>query len=233
MKLFAIVFLAGLFGAQAFAADTVIAEQPVVVAQETPGHTWTGFYVGAQLGYGWGDSTLTVNDDPLLADVFLDFDPRGLLGGIHVGYDKQMQSGVVVGIEGDLSYANLNGDGAFNLVPEITGESDLNWGGSVRGRVGYALERFLPYITGGVAFGDYEHHLFDALTGDESHKSHTYVGWTVGAGVEYAFIENWTTRVEYRYTDFGKESFDVPGNADSYNVGLKTHDVRIGMTYRF
>ncbi|EFG9153021.1 porin family protein, partial [Escherichia coli] len=102
--------------------------------------------------------------------------------------------------------------------------------GAARLRAGYAFDRFLPYVAGGVAFADMDHTLVGPL---EAYRfSDTYTGWTIGAGLEYALTDNVILRSEYRYTDFGSADFAVPTGEEN-KVDLKSHDVRLGISYKF
>lgn len=203
----------------ALAADVVL-EPPAPAVEEVPQFTWTGPYIGAAAGYGWGKSDLDSDFGSM------SFDPDGFLGGVYAGYNYQFSNNVVLGIEADIDYSDMNGDDEVGI---ISGDSELQWQGSVRARLGYAMDRVLPYITGGVAFGNYEHSITDGVDGFSDDD--TYVGWTVGAGIEYAITDNWIMRGEYRYTDFGDQDFDFAG-AD-YNVDLKTHALKLGISYKF
>jgi outer membrane immunogenic protein len=167
--------------------------------------TWSGFYVGINGGYGWGT-----------ADVGgIDIDTNGFLVGGTIGYN--LQTGVWVwGIEGDFAYSDMKDESAGV-------ETTIPWFGTVRGRIGYAgWGNLMPYITGGAAFAKME---VDAGAGGSD--SDTKVGWTLGAGLEYALWSNWSVKLEYLYADLG--SFDIAG-AD---VDFKAHIVRGGINYRF
>lgn len=213
----------------AIAADAVIEIPPVETA---PVFVWTGGYVGLQVGYAWGQSTYDTATNASFADI----DPDGVFGGAYAGYSYQFGNGVVVGIEGDINASGIDGRAQFDLgdgtlIPGTFAESDIEWTASVRGRLGYGMDRFLPYITGGVAVADYDHTLIGGPAPFE--YGETYVGWTIGGGLEYAFTDNITTRVEYRYSDYGDEDFAEVGPAIAHNVDLNTHDVRIGVSYKF
>jgi outer membrane immunogenic protein len=104
----------------------------------------------------------------------------------------------------------------------------------VRGRAGVAFDRFLPYVTGGVAFGGFRMTEFDDGDFDSAGRA-TLTGWTAGVGAEYALTNNWTVRGEYRYTDFGSKSFSTTYDGGSYDwiARPRTHDFRIGASYKF
>lgn len=216
--LFAVAFL-GAATAPAAAADAVIID-PVISAPVLSSYDWSGFYAGVQVGYGWA------NVDRLNTGGFANsFDADGFIGGIHVG--ANYQSGAwVFGVEGDIEYSGIDGNdaGVGGAVDTI----EIDWIGSLRGRVGYAWDRLLIYGTGGLAFAGVEADA-DGLIND----SQTHIGWTVGAGAEYAFANNWTTRLEYRYADFGDQDYTLQPVAFDANYDIKVHAVRVGLTYKF
>lgn len=211
-----------LMAGAAQAADALQYEAPPA------GFVWTGGYVGAQAGYAWGRSHLNV----VGSGNFADPDPDGFLGGVYAGYNHQFANNVVLGVEADVAVADINGSspGFFStgaVFPGVEVSGDAKWTGAVRARAGYAVDRFLPYLAGGVAFTKYKSTVND--NGNIASESQSLTGWTVGAGVEYAFSDQLIGRVEYRYTDFGdKDFFDGQEKID-----LKTHDLRIGIAYKF
>lgn len=207
-----------------FAAD-VLTQEPV-----TSTYNWTGLYVGAQAGYEWARTSYTFNG-PVPSGRFT---PSGFVGGVYVGYNHQFDSPLVVGVEGDIEYANVKDSFNNPFGNRSAGSADLRWQGSVRARVGYAFDRFLPYVTGGVAFG---HFRFEGGPAPGSLQSwtKTKTGWTIGAGLEYAFADRWSARVDYRYTDFGTASGNLapafPFVTESMKI--RDHAVRVGVSYRF
>ena len=140
------------------------------------------------------------------------------LGG-YSGYNYQTGN-FVFGVEGDVKY-DWNED-KFDLGG-IPMELKTDWGGSLRARMGYALDRSLIYATGGYAFTNAE--LRDRDTGDSDSK--TFNGWTIGAGFEHAFTDNFIGRAEYRYTDYGDA--DLMG----VNTDLKRNDLMLGVGWKF
>lgn len=221
--------LAGLMAAvssTAFAAD-VFAEAPA-------GFNWSGVYVGGLVGHGWADGELRVP----LAGFNSDPGADGFLAGAYAGVQYQLSNNVVLGLEADIQYRN--GDGSAGLfvgaVPAGADVAvDLNWTASARLRAGYAVDRWLPYVTGGVSFADYDGKVLVGgapLAGYVMDKTST--GWTIGAGVEYAFTDNLILRGEYRYNDFGKENVSLlvtPGIEQTFS--LVSHDVMVGLSYKF
>lgn len=210
----------------ALAADAVVEAPPEVYV--APVFIWTGGYIGGQVGYLWGEGDFEV-DDGSGAEI----EPDGWLGGIYVGYNYQMANNVVIGADADFAWtgADDSATGFDDLGVAVgTLDSELDWEGAVRLRLGYAVDRFLPYVAGGVAFGRMDIEAFNLAGVSQGSDDDTGVGWTLGVGLEYAFTDNIIGRAEYRYTDFGDFDFSVPGGA---TADLTTNDVRLGIAYKF
>jgi outer membrane immunogenic protein len=192
------------------AADVPAVEEPLAPAYIAPtGFDWTGFYVGANVGYGFsGDFSDDVG--------FRLNEGSGFVGGVQAGYNVQFDP-LVVGIEGEIDYSNISD--RFAGV-----RADLDWRGSVTGRLGWAVDRFLPYVKGGLAFGDVN---FDTGRSD----SNMLWGWTAGVGAEYAITNNVSVRAEYNYTDLGTDAFNT--NIGSFDGAYSGSDVKVGVNYKF
>jgi outer membrane immunogenic protein len=180
--------------------------------------SWTGFYVGLNAGYGFGSSDWSASA--------ISLDPKGFIGGVTAGYNFQTGTWVW-GLETDLMWSDMKDDvtcGAATCTTKNT------WLGTTRGRIGYGgWDRWLPYITGGAAYGSVKAE--NSLTGS---TSETRFGWTVGAGLEYAMWNNWSVKAEYLYADLGKFDCGAPCGAGTPNdVSFKSHIVRAGVNYRF
>jgi len=136
---------------------------------------------------------------------------------------------VVWGIEGDIDWADIKGSAACGAFICETKNSYL---GTIRGRFGYAFDRWLPYITAGGAYGDIK-----ASSSNPAAPGATksQFGWTAGGGIEYAYAGNWSTKIEYLYVDLG--SFDCGAactvGAVTNNVSFKEHIFRAGLNYKF
>ena len=178
-----------------------------------PVYNWTGFYVGINGGGGWGRSDFSA---PLTSDSFR---TSGWLVGGTLGYNYQMGQ-IVFGLEGDMDWSNLRGSGT---CAGISCSVRNNWLGTARGRIGYAIDRFLPYVTGGAAFGNIKTSV--AGLGD---ASETKTGWTVGGGLEAAIAGPWTAKVEYLHVDLGRGA-SILGSDAKFNADI----VRAGLNYRF
>jgi outer membrane immunogenic protein len=222
------------FASVASAADMPLkAPRPVVVA---PIYSWTGFYIGGDIGYGSGRSDGVLNDGVFNgAPVPYSADPRGMIGGGFAGYNYQIGQ-FVVGVEADWQAANLSGSGTGTfLVSSYTMDTKVSNYGSVRGRLGFAMDRWLVFATGGWAWGNAQTSYSD--TGAPPPFGTNKIngsGGTIGAGIEYAVTNNWLARVEYRYTDLGNHGFEVPscGCGDNGNR-ITINDVRFGLSYKF
>ncbi|MGL4325588.1 MAG: outer membrane protein [Beijerinckiaceae bacterium] len=231
MKRIVATLLAGaaMIGA-ASAAD--LPSRKVAPVAFVPAFSWTGFYVGLQGGYQWGRTTGTLaNAAGLLPDPAA-YNPNGMMVGAHVGYNYQINQ-IVVGLEGDLEWSDLSGRGiSVSLARYHT--TNVDWQASIRARLGIAIDRALIYVTGGVAFADVNHTIgfTPAVLPYHSYGS-MRTGWTAGAGLEYAFTNNWTGRVEYRYADYGKTSATSIANNSNDRSHLTTHAVRVGVSYKF
>jgi outer membrane immunogenic protein len=212
------------FGAasSAIAAD-IPARMPTKAPVYAPAmYNWSGWYIGIQGGYGFGRSSWTDTATGLSTG---GFDVDGALLGGTLGVNWQTGAWVF-GLEGDGSWSNIRGSTTVNCG--IPCETRNNWLATFRGRVGHAFDRFLPYITGGLAAGDIE------AVGIGTQSS-TEVGWTVGAGLEWALAGPWTAKVEYLYADLGKMSCSIAvcGATGTTDVKLDTSIVRAGINYRF
>lgn len=203
--------------------------QPVAPAfVPAVGFNWTGGYVGADLGYQWGNARLGL---PAVGAA-TDADTSSFTIGGHLGYRYQFNNNVVAGAE-VRGFANIDTRSNVGYAGLVnTSRIENSWGGDGRLTLGYAYGRFLPYIAGGVALADYEGRT--TFIGGSSGFSETRVGWTIGAGLAYAITDNLVTRVDYSYSDFGSANnttVGAPGNAT--RVRLDTHAVRAGLSYKF
>jgi outer membrane immunogenic protein len=182
-----------------------------------PIYNWTGFYLGINGGGGWGKSQWDGIDK---------FDISGGLIGGTIGYNWQFGQ-LVAGAEGDIDWSSIKGTTVVRCAPGCATRND--WLATVRGRVGYAFNRFLPYLTAGLAVGDINATLPGLPAG-----SVTRAGWTVGGGVEVGIVSNVSVKAEYLYFDLG--SFNCGFNcglAATGNVSLAASVFRAGLNVRF
>ncbi len=212
------------FAASTFSAQAADIPRPVPYKAVSPVvayYNWTGFYVGLNGGYGWGSSDWSLV--PAATNK-----PKGWLAGGTLGYNYQTGS-IVWGLEGDFDWSDVKGTAACDVASVCTTKND--WLATFRGRVGYAFDRWLPYITGGGAYGKVNATIEVPAFGLLASSSHNQLGWTIGAGLEYAFMGNWSAKIEYLYVDLG--SFDTGPAPIVNNVSFKENIVRAGLNYKF
>jgi outer membrane immunogenic protein len=225
--------------APAFAADlpppaAPPPRAPVAYIPAPPVFSWTGFYLGLNGGWGFGQTKWTTP-----AGNVGGFSTNGPLLGATIGGNYQIGQ-FVIGAEGDFDWQNLRGaQGTGICAPAAIGgcATSSNWLATIRGRAGYAMDRVLLYITAGGAFANIR-----PSTGALPYGGGTEPGWTAGAGVEYAMTDNWTMKFEYLYASFQKATCNaascsvgnavVPGVAPA-SVGLTENIVRAGVNYKF
>ncbi len=222
----AILLAAGSVSAADLPARTAaVAPAPIFVAP-----TWGGFYLGVQAGYVWERTNGRVfNGAGGLVGAGI-LKPEGAVVGVHAGFNRQTGA-LVYGLEADAELSFVD----KNSLPTGGPRSEENWRGSLRARVGYAFDRTLIFATGGLAVRDRDF-TFDNGFGVLFTNSSARLGWTLGAGLEYAFNRNWSGRVEYRYSDFGTHSYGMPAAfAPIVTTRLEAtdHAVRFGLSYRF
>jgi outer membrane immunogenic protein len=239
-----------------------------VSAQDAEGGgRWNGPYVGATLGYSFGNGQTTTTTGttaflgltPTIAPLTLTNNARGIIGGGTVGYNVQNDT-LVYGVEADLSYFNKTRKSSFSGAPipglaplglTTSAEQKLRWLGTARGRVGFvASEQLLLFATGGLAFGGVKTTTAVVANGAPAvawagSSSKTKVGWTLGAGAEYAFTENVSFKGEYLYYKLGSVDTSATGNATVRGIAAlngidylsrsKTQGsvVRVGVNFKF
>ncbi len=206
-------------------------------------YNWTGFYIGGHIGGGWGNKDWVDCTPPAGCDPFVtaSTDPSGFLGGIQAGFNYQIGQWVF-GVEGQVSWANLEGDAAVNplwwrYVAGDVAHTDVNMLATLAGRVGIAFDRTLLYVKGGVAWADEDHWMSNAGVAFTNKSGDTRTGWMVGVGVEYAFWQNWSAKIEYNFMDFGTDThtqtFIAGGACCDFDVDQQIHVVKFGINYRF
>lgn len=207
------------------AADMPVKAKPVPFV-DVP-FSWTGFYAGANGGYGWGRSSWS---DATVATDSGRFSTHGALLGGQLGYNWQLGS-VVFGIETDADWVNMTGSGVGGVCLADGGglcQTKQDWFGTTRARIGYAFGRWLPYVTGGAAYGDIK------VLQSNGTSTDTRLGWTAGGGLEYSIDRNWSAKVEYLHLDLGTAGFFSAANGVSRLSVQATNDlVRAGINYHW
>jgi outer membrane immunogenic protein len=246
--------LAGL-AQTASAADLPFKAAPAVAPA---GYDWSGLYVGGHVGGGWSsndfsDPALGIIGTLLGVPAVQTTNSSGFLGGIQGGWNYQIGR-LVVGTEVDLSWADINGTSSTSFAPLIAPGTSFNrsltantdWTGSATVRLGYARDHWMFYSKGGAAFAHTAYTdnwtatagavtvPFFAGTGAQ-----TRVGWTLGTGVEWAFLNNWSAKLEYDYMDFGSKTVPINGSVGPIPLSFSVvnsqaiSEVKLGLNYRF
>jgi outer membrane immunogenic protein len=219
MNRFSLTLLAGVavlsMASAASAADLLVRQQPSMPGFVDMGSSggWDGAYVGGFVGYGWG----TASDDG--ADLLgSDLDLSGWTAGATLGANFTVTQGFVLGAAGDLAWAGIGG---FEAPSQ---DVDINWTGSLRGRAGFDAGAFMPYLTAGLAFAG------ATASNGPTDSTKMHFGWTAGAGVEVAATEQISVDLQYRYSDYGKATYDLPLNPE---LALTTHAITAGVNFKF
>jgi outer membrane immunogenic protein len=241
--LLASVGLALIAAAPAHAADLRPRYQPpppVVVPVPHLVFSWTGCYVGGHVGGGWAGKTVSASE--IAPGVSFTGNTSGFLGGGQVGCSYQFAPyGLVIGIEGDGSAADIKG-AATDTVLGVTGtaRAKTDWLASVTGRLGWGAGPWLIYAKGGVAWAGDKYSADIPVFDEHIEASETRTGWTVGGGIEWAFWNNWSAKLEYDFYDFGTRSVaftgmigGVPEVVPGIDIKQTVNAVKFGINYRF
>lgn len=248
----AVIALAG----SAMSAD--LPARTAVAPPLAPAFTWTGFYVGANAGYAWNEGRSRFGylfndvDDAEIAQfnasgivpAHLGRNKGGFAGGGQLGYNQQIGQ-LVLGLEADLQYLGARqrsghvgfaADDFGAVTVTTTARSSIDWLGTLRGRLGFAVDRTLFYATGGLAFGRTGSRTTIGAIGVQDGdvfagswggaRTRNSLGWTVGGGVEHALTNNLTIKAEYLYYDLGDSRHAVSGVSTDPTDGFRGADVR-------
>ncbi len=229
--------VAALLATPAMAADLPVKAPPIVAPAP---YNWTGFYVGGNLGYGtstkhWNDIFATTG---LETGWLVSTKPDGFLGGVQGGYNYQVGRWVF-GVEGQVSWTDMKGSAHWlepggAVSPAFTAHTDIHWLTSLTGRLGVAWDRALLYAKGGAAWIDEGHWQEDNGVPQTPVVSGTRTGWTVGGGIEYAFWDHWSAKIEYNYMDFGSHRyFFAIADGRFSDIEQKVQIVQAGINYKF
>jgi outer membrane immunogenic protein len=210
----------------AFAADLPSRKAPPPSpVYYAPPFSWTGFYVGVNGGYGWGD----VNGNSSLARGSVFGAPNGGLVGGTVGYNYQIGQ-FVLGAEGTLDWADLNKSRTF--ADGSTNNIKVNSVANILARLGFAYDRTLFYVAGGYAGADVHAGAFnDVVNGTFAGNSSWQSGYAIGGGVEYAITNNISVKGEYIFSQLASKTYY--GAPDTVKAGLDISTAKLGVNYKF
>jgi outer membrane immunogenic protein len=217
-------------------------------------YDWSGLYAGVYAGYGdaSGDNLdlYDVNFGDTADPTRADLDGNGLVFGGLLGANKQFDGGLVLGLEADFglspSAKGLVGNNFFGPYDDSNAKIDPIFNSSARARLGFAMDRVMPFMTAGIGYMSFDSKNrgnFDCNEGfcagnGAFNGSGNFVGWTAGAGVNYAMTDHVVLGLEYRYTDFGSTDLGLVGPAGSgetrtVRADLQQHDVRASLAFKF
>jgi outer membrane immunogenic protein len=189
-------------------------DEPVYEA----GPLWTGFYAGVNAGYAWANE-----------DVIPGFQTQGGFVGAQAGYNLQ-RGRAVIGVEADIQGTGIAA-GFTNAAGEVEAVQQVDYFGTLRGRLGYTFDRTLVYATGGLAFGEVKNSLPGLVS-----KTDTQTGYVLGGGIEYKFAPAWSFKAEYQYINLGSETLtgallNNEVHLPNKNVDTNLNTVRVGFNY--
>jgi outer membrane immunogenic protein len=220
--------------APAFAADL----PPYTKAPgPAPAYDWSGFYVGAFGGGGFGNHNLNNALGPAgFANFTVNYTSTGAVAGGELGYNYQ-SGNIVFGVEGDYAWADINGNDATQTpTPAAVDATKLRAAATFRARGGIAVDRFLLFFTGGWAHGELTHTNTDPVFGIDTFSVNRS-GLTAGGGIAYAWTDNLIGKIEYRYYDFGTYARAgsplTPNGQLPFNVANTYSVVTLGLDYKF
>lgn len=215
---------AAIVAAGAASAADIGRSAPVRVVAPAPVFSWTGFYLGVHGGGGWADSQ---SDFQTGGSSPADFNLDGPYVGAQIGFNWQMSS-IVLGLEADASWSGIHGSrNPSNANTNYIHNQDIDYFGTVRGRLGVSMGNWMPYLTGGWAWGQGTR--FSSGTNETRSGNHN--GWTAGAGIEWALTNHWSVKGEYKYITLNGGNYNFSQNAST--VDIKLHTAEIGLNYKF
>lgn len=223
------------FGGQVYAADLPV-RMPVRAAA-IASMNWTGCYVGAHIGGGWGRKDFSdptgLNFAP--AGRVIQVDTEGFLGGGQAGCNYQVVTNWAVGIDGDFSWADAEGSVPDPFFANKNVVAQTKWLASATGRLGYTWDRWMLYGKGGAAWASDKYDTTNPVRYDFT-SSEIRTGWIVGAGVEWAFWHNWSAKLEFDHFDFGSRTVtltDIHLGSQPANIQQRVEVAKVGVNYRF
>jgi high affinity Mn2+ porin len=201
--------------------------EPRKALAPVPPFDWSGFYIGGHTGFGRGASRAALTD-PTISTASGTF--GGVIGGVQAGYNVRLPSGLLLGVEADMTFPNYltsNSIVSSLATPRSEVTEQLDYVGTARGRIGYTSGPWLAYATGGLAWAG-ERFVNVPSVGSEEKDIHVRLGWAAGAGLEYAIAPHWSVRLEYLYSQFGKANIAFPSGTQ-YSSSLDFQSIRLGL----
>jgi opacity protein-like surface antigen len=235
------------------AADVSKQRAPIYkAAPKVVEFSWSGCYLGVHGGYSWGSSSNDVDSlsNPIADELVADYSnsPSGGIAGGQLGCNYQSAGNWVIGIEGEgwrswlkQTVTQPSEDGPAEMH---TFRSQNLWDADLSLRFGYAVDHLLFYAKGGGAYGSFQYTFIDGADFHDFDVNSVKFGWIVGGGIEYAFMQNWTAKIEYDYLDFGNNhvSTFLTGNATGDFAGVSPYSfsvretkeiIKAGLNFKF
>ena len=217
-------------------AALYLAASPVATLANEPSRH-SGYYIGGHVGYLFGNANATLAD-PIGGTAAGGITSYGTpIGGFQMGYQHFLPSRLMLGLEADGSFPNvddLSQTMSYRATGTGTATENLEFLASLRGRLGYDLGGWTPFVTGGIAWASTRHSRIDLTTGNEdANPSNIRLGYVLGAGVDYRLKSNWSARAEYLYTNLSLGGFLFGSSPARFNSQYDLHRVRVGLNYHF
>jgi outer membrane immunogenic protein len=219
-------------------AVAVLSAAPIPAALSAPTFNWTGFYVGAYAGYGWGRTEATDIGDSggtpwyHLGQSFHN-DSDTFIGGGQAGYNFQFDGNWVAGLEADIGYLGLEGSGVYpdGVYFDTFVKTRASYDATFRGRLGVASGSNLFYVTGGAILANFDSYIKSFST-FRSNETGSQWGWTLGGGWEYACDPSWSIKAEYVYYDAGTEDVLLNNGSNRFSIDNTGNLVRVGLNFK-
>ncbi|CAN5909216.1 carbohydrate porin [soil metagenome] len=218
---------------------TQLTPLPVVAndgADDAPAQR-SGFYVGGHVGYVFGRASATLGDPTGIASAGGTTGYGAFFGGVQAGYEYYSASRLMLGVELDMSLPgaeDLAQVMSYRATASGTANEQLEYLASLRGRAGYAVGRWTPFVMGGIAWASTRLSRTDLTTGnEEAQPSNIRLGYVAGGGVDYQLDSRWSTRAEYLYTRLGPTGLSFASAPARYDSSYDLHRLRVALNYKF
>ena len=214
--------------AQGLAIATLIAAvQPAEAQSDANRRSGGSFYAGAHVGHMFGSAYATLSDPIGISSQSASNSYQGaLFGGVQAGWEYVFPSRLMLGIEADISFPNYEEASkvlSYRATPTGYASEEYEFMASLRGRLGYDIGAWTPYVTGGLAWMSTRYSRIDLTTGNEdANPANIRVGYTAGAGLDYRLDSRWSARAEYLYTNFNLSGFVFGSFPSRYDCLLYT-----------
>lgn len=222
----ALLLATALMGFSSLATAADMSVQPAPKPRAVAADPFSGWFLGAELGYGWGHGDIAVSGVPSVS-------PSGFLAGGSLGYRSAIAQGWYLGLFSSMDY--LGGSDTAQIVPGVSVFGKNRWLGATQLQLGYLVQPgLLLYGQGGVGYGSAKGGLnLGSFSASDTERG---VGWTLGGGIEYAFAPNWSAKVEYVHYDLGKSNFGAsfgPGITLGAKANMTDDVIKVGVNYKF